>query len=190
MPTIPFLRKQAPEADVVLKPGTYRVRAKRTPDSAHDVAGWYERWRERIHGWVRRHADETLASVVMLVPDMLVLSVRLAKDPRVPWTLKGQLALAVAYVLSPFDLIPEALVGVVGLADDAGVLALVLYALRSLSGVDTAVLRENWPGSGDVETVIDSVHEQIVANRRRIMSDRVWRVIERRFGRRALGYKR
>lgn len=41
----------------------------------------------------------------------------------------GLLAAAAAYVVSPIDLLPEALVGVVGLADDAVVLAWLAKAL-------------------------------------------------------------
>jgi uncharacterized membrane protein YkvA (DUF1232 family) len=109
--------------------------------------------------------------------------VRLAKDPRVPFAMKGQLVLAAAYVLSPFDLIPEAFLGVVGLADDAGVLALVLYALRNIAGLDKDVLRENWPGKDDVDVVIETVHDKLIENRQKIMSDDVWQFIERRFSR-------
>lgn len=145
--------------------------------------GWYTRWRSRIHIWVRDHADDRLASILTFVPDMLMLVVRLARDPRVPWMLKGQLLLAAAYVISPFDLVPEGLLGPIGLSDDAGVLALVLFWLKGLSQVDPRVLHENWPGKEEVDLVIDRVHSQILDNRDRIYSSDVWQKIERRFGR-------
>lgn len=147
------------------------------------LSGWYERWRDRIHEWARHNADDRLASILTLVPDMLMLVVRLARDPRVPWMLKGQLVLAAAYVISPFDLVPEGILGPIGLADDAGVLALVLYWLKGLAQVDPRVLHDNWPGKGEVDEVIDRVHSQIVENRERIYSSDVWQQIERRFGR-------
>ncbi len=179
---LPFTRKRR-EADVVLKPGKYKVVRSRDSieDETQDVLGWYERWRKRIHAWVSRHADETLASILLLVPDLLVLVIRLTKDQRVPWVVKGQLALAAAYVLSPLDLVPEAFLGPIGLAEDAGVLALVLYWLKSVGSLDPTVLRENYPGKGDVEKVIDNLHERITENREKIASDEVWRIIERRF---------
>ncbi len=108
---------------------------QRTPD-------WYATWRERIRQWIADHAADDLAEIVLLVPDLLVLLLRLARDPRVPWTLKGQLLLAAAYVISPVDLMPEALLGVIGLTDDAGVLALVLMWLKGVTSVDQQVLRE------------------------------------------------
>lgn len=147
------------------------------------LPGWYERWRGRIHAWVSEHADSKVAGLLTLLPDLLVLTVRLAKDPRVPFFAKAQLALAAAYVVSPIDFLPEAALGVLGLTDDMTVLALVLYWLQNLNKIDRAVLRDNWPGDGQVEAVIDHVHERVMAERDTILSHDLWRKIERRFGR-------
>ncbi len=81
---------------------------------------WYDQWRDRIREWVSRGADEQVAQIVLLVPDMLMLVVRLARDKRVPFLLKAQLLLAAAYVISPVDLVPEAILGVVGLSGRCG----------------------------------------------------------------------
>lgn len=148
----------------------------RTPD-------WYATWRERIRQWIAGHAADDLAEIVLLVPDLLVLLLRLARDPRVPWTLKGQLLLAAAYVISPFDLMPEALLGVIGLTDDAGVLALVLMWLKGVTSVDHQVLRDNWSGRDDVITVIDTINTKINENADRLFSDEVWRKLRKRFAR-------
>jgi len=143
---------------------------------------WYETWRGRIHEWISTHADDEFAQIVLLVPDLLALVVRLARDKRVPFRLKGQLILAAAYVLSPFDLVPEALLGVIGLADDAGVLVLVLIWIKGLASVDPQVLRDNWSGAGDVLDVIDSLHKRITDNAERLYSPKVWRSLQARFG--------
>src|SRR5690348_13196769 len=91
---------------------------------------WYETWRERIRTWISTHADDQVAQMVLIVPDLLALLVRLARDPRVPFMVKARLLLAAAYVISPVDLLPEALMGVIGLTDDAGALALVLMWIQ------------------------------------------------------------
>ena len=143
---------------------------------------WYETWRGRIQSWISTHADDEFAQIVLLVPDLLALVVRLARDKRVPFRLKGQLLLAAAYVLSPFDLVPEAMLGVLGLADDAGVLVLVLMWIRGLASVDVEVLRDNWSGAGDVIDVIESLHGRISANAERLYNPKVWRMIQARFG--------
>lgn len=56
---------------------------------------------------------------------------RLVCDRRVPLYLKGMLALAILYVLSPFDLIPETFLFIFGLVDDVAILLLAgTYFMR------------------------------------------------------------
>ncbi|MEO8394935.1 MAG: DUF1232 domain-containing protein [Chloroflexota bacterium] len=143
---------------------------------------WYETWRGRIQSWISTHADEEFAQIVLLVPDLLALVVRLARDKRVPFRLKGQLLLAAAYVISPFDLVPEAMLGVIGLADDAGVLVLVLMWIKGLASVDPQVLRDNWSGRGDVIDVIEGLHSRIGTNAEKLYSPQIWRRLQARFG--------
>ena len=152
-----------PFDDLSIEPLDQQAIEQRAPD-------WYETWRGRIHEWISTHADHEFAGILLFVPDLLALVVRLARDKRVPFRLKGQLILAAAYVLSPFDLVPEALLGVIGLADDAGVLVLVLIWIKGLASVDPQVLRDNWSGAGDVLDVIDSLHTRISANAERFYS--------------------
>lgn len=143
---------------------------------------WYTSWRWRIQAWIGTHADDQTAHIILFVPDMLALLVRLARDRRVPFMLKGQLLLAAAYVLSPFDLVPEALLGVLGLADDAGVLVLVLMWIKGIASVDHQVLRENWSGQGDVIDVIEGLHAKISQNADRLYPEQVWKRLWRQFG--------
>jgi len=46
----------------------------------------------------------------------------LLRDGRVPWYLKGMLAVTLVYVVSPIDLIPEAVALMFGLVDDVAIL--------------------------------------------------------------------
>jgi uncharacterized membrane protein YkvA (DUF1232 family) len=107
---------------------------------------WYSMWRGRIHAWISQQTDAEMARIIMFVPDMLMLVVRLMKDRRVPLATKGQLLLAATYVLSPFDLVPEGLLGPIGLAEDAGVLALVLLGVQRITSLPPTLLREHWAG--------------------------------------------
>jgi len=60
-----------------------------------------------------------------------------------------------AYFISPFDLIPEALVGPIGYLDD---LVFGVYVLNKLvATADAAVIREHWSGSEDVLSMIQRV---------------------------------
>lgn len=82
-------------------------------------------------GFWRRHTQK----VKTQVQDMKwsVLSLYLArKDPRIPLKSKIVIAIAVGYVLSPIDLIPD-FIPVIGLLDDLIIVpALVGYAVKSI----------------------------------------------------------
>jgi uncharacterized membrane protein YkvA (DUF1232 family) len=164
-----------PFDDTRIEPLTERQIEQHSPD-------WYATWRPRIETWISQHADDEVAGIVLFVPDLLALVLRLARDKRVPFRLKGQLLLAAAYVLSPFDFMPEALLGVIGLSDDAGVLVLVLMWIQGITSVDPQVLRDNWSGSGDVIEVIERLHREITGNAERLFHPQVWQSIRRRFG--------
>ncbi len=70
-----------------------------------------------------------LFSILIRLPKYLRLSWRLMVDSRVPWYLKLIVVAAVLYVLSPFDLIPEAFVPHFGLGED---LFIFLLSIRNL----------------------------------------------------------
>jgi uncharacterized membrane protein YkvA (DUF1232 family) len=66
-----------------------------------------------------------LARLVVKLPTYARLVWGLGRDPRVPVGLKALLLAAVAYVLTPLDLVPDAL-PILGQADDLTILLLVL----------------------------------------------------------------
>jgi uncharacterized membrane protein YkvA (DUF1232 family) len=88
----------------------------------------------------RRSAARELAT---LIPNLVVLFRGLLGDPRVPRRSKLWLWLAVAWVVSPIDLIPE-FIPVIGPLDDAIVAALVLRHVLKRS--NRTVLAEHWRG--------------------------------------------
>lgn len=142
---------------------------------------WYQQWRDRVHTWIKAHSDDLLADIVLFVPDLFMLTVRLIRDKRVPFLLKAQLMLSAIYVLSPLDLIPEALTGVIGLADDAGVLALTLYWLKNIIGIDPKILKDNWIGENDINDVIQDVHQRVNDNANKLFSGEIWQSIRDKF---------
>jgi uncharacterized membrane protein YkvA (DUF1232 family) len=73
------------------------------------------------------------------IPDCIVLVHRLLRDPRVPLWRKVVLALVLAYLIMPIDLVPD-FIPVAGQLDDA---ILVALALRGLWR--TGLIREHWP---------------------------------------------
>jgi uncharacterized membrane protein YkvA (DUF1232 family) len=81
--------------------------------------------------------------LVSFVPNVVRLFRDLLKDERVPTGSKALLLLAVAWVASPIDLIPEFLPAI-GPLDDAVVAALVLRHLVRRAGPE--VVRDHWRG--------------------------------------------
>lgn len=82
--------------------------------------------------------------LVALIPNLVIMFRGLLRDPRVPRSSKLLLWLAVGWLISPIDVIPE-FVPVVGPFDDAIVAALVLrHVLRR---TDRNVLIEHWRGN-------------------------------------------
>jgi uncharacterized membrane protein YkvA (DUF1232 family) len=78
------------------------------------------------------------------LPDCVTTARTLRRDPRVPRRAKTAVLVAVLWVLSPIDLIPEFL-PVIGPLDDVIVVALLLrYAART---VPRDVLLDAWPGN-------------------------------------------
>ncbi|MDP9299996.1 MAG: DUF1232 domain-containing protein [Actinomycetota bacterium] len=88
----------------------------------------------------RRSAARELAT---LLPNLVMLFRGLLRDERVPRGSKALLWFAIAWVVSPIDLIPE-FIPIAGPLDDAIVAALVLRHVLRTSGPD--VVGDHWRG--------------------------------------------
>ena len=99
---------------------------------------------------------EDARAVAGFVPDLVVLFRRLLGDARVPRRSKVVIALLVAYLASPIDLVPD-FIPVAGQLDDA---IIVILALRSvLRAVGPELLREHWRGpASSLELVLRYGH--------------------------------
>lgn len=97
--------------------------------------------------WItRRNSSDqaTLREVLRLLPDVIRLMRRLATDHDLPRGVRVRLWLLLGYLLFPFDLIPD-FVPVLGYADDALLVALVLRSVTRRAGADA--LARHWPGT-------------------------------------------
>ncbi|HEX9306831.1 MAG TPA: DUF1232 domain-containing protein [Anaeromyxobacter sp.] len=95
---------------------------------------------------VVRPRGALLAEAVRLVPDMLRLLRDLAVDRTLPRGVRVRLWLLFAYLALPFDLIPD-FIPILGYADDAILLAVVLRSVVRRAGAD--VVRRHWGGTPD-----------------------------------------
>jgi uncharacterized membrane protein YkvA (DUF1232 family) len=107
----------------------------------------YRAIREKVAGYTGAYAD-----YVLLLPDLFLLVTRLMLDPRVEAKHKLYMGAAIAYVVSPIDLISERRFGAVGYLDD---LVVVVAALNMfIAEADRQLVLEHWSGSADLlETV-------------------------------------
>lgn len=85
-----------------------------------------------------------LREAIRILPDVLRLIRRLAADRSLPRGVRIRLALLLAYLAMPFDLIPD-FVPVLGYADDAIIVTAVLRSVVRRAGMDA--VRAHWPGS-------------------------------------------
>ena len=124
--------------------------------SAESHEDFYQALRARIAQWLEgkgkgfRHAQ-----LLLLAPDLFHLLTRLMLDRRIPVSEKAGLGAALAYFLSPIDLLPEAFLGPAGYVDDV---ALAAYALhRLINAGHGEVAKELWAGDGDLLEAIQQV---------------------------------
>ena len=87
-----------------------------------------------------------LREAVRLLPDVLRLVRRLAADKDLPRGVRVRLALLLAYLAFPLDVIPD-FIPVLGYADDAIITIAVLRRVIRAAGVDA--VRGHWPGTED-----------------------------------------
>ena len=100
-----------------------------------------------LWGYARRH-PETVAmkDALRLLPDLLRLLRRLLADKTLGAGVRIRLALLLAYLLSPIDLVPD-FVPILGYADDVIIVALVLRSVIARAGENA--VRRHWPGTPD-----------------------------------------
>jgi len=92
-----------------------------------------------------------MTNLLLVIPNMLLLSARLMVDPRVPTKERLLVAAAIVYAFMPLDFIPDML-PFVGQVDDAYLIALTL--LRLMTVTEPHVVREHWRGGGDVVELV------------------------------------
>ncbi len=120
---------------------------------------FYQTLRVEIRDWLKTEdgATNKWAEYLMFAPDLFHLLCRLSVDQDVPILEKVKLAAAIAYFVSPIDLIPGLVFGPMGYVDDIALAAYVLNSIIKSSGPDVA--RRHWAGDGDVLEVVTATLE-------------------------------
>lgn len=125
---------------------------------------YYQRLRKRVTNWASsRGRPQEYAEYLLAAPDLFHLLVKLSLDGDVSWTNRGKLVAAIAYFVSPVDVIPEVVFGPIGLIDDIGLAAYVIRELMDEVGREK--IKRYWAGQRHVlvliEDVLDFVDDKI-----------------------------
>ncbi len=139
----------------------------------------YDRLRARVVSSVPG-ARSGLRDLLLMLPDLVVLLGRLARDRRVPVSAKVIALLGISYALSPIDLLPDLLLGPLGMIDD--LLVVVAALSRILNQVHPDLVRSHWSGQEDFLIALQRVTDWAES----------WmgRAVARALGFRATGRKR
>lgn len=117
---------------------------------------YYYKLREKIKNNVGKISEnEKLPEVLLFAPDIFYLLINLLKDPEVPKSKKVKLGVVVAYFIIPFDMLPEALLGLFGYIDDIALSAFVLNDL--VNGINPEIIKRHWPGEDNILDVIQKI---------------------------------
>jgi uncharacterized membrane protein YkvA (DUF1232 family) len=93
---------------------------------------------------VMRPDGATLRDSARIMPDTIRLVTRLSRDHTLSRPIRVRLLIVVGYLAIPIDLVPD-FIPILGYADDAIVIGLVLRSVIRLAGPD--IVRDRWPGT-------------------------------------------
>ena len=103
----------------------------------------------------KSNTDVKSKQALMFIPNLVKLLYRLIQDEAVSAADKALIIATVAYVISPWDFLPD-LIPVLGQLDDLLLMALVLK--RVLGRVDREIIDKYWDGSEELlELLMKSV---------------------------------
>ncbi len=117
---------------------------------------FYQQLRNRFKTWIKTDEGRNykFAEYLLAAPDLFHLMCKLALDKTVSVKHKAMLGGAVAYFLSPIDLVPEIILGPLGYVDDVGLAA---FVLRKIINENPAPVLEHWAGDGDILKLVQKI---------------------------------
>jgi uncharacterized membrane protein YkvA (DUF1232 family) len=138
---------------------------------------FYQKLRNELKQWVNKNLDKDnkWSDYILFAPDIFHLLCKLSIDKDVPAGKKVKLVAAIAYFISPIDLIPEGLVGPIGYLDDIAVASYILNDL--INEVDPRIVRKHWAGESDILDVIKT----ILVNADKMIGSKLWNKIKSKF---------
>ncbi len=136
---------------------------------------FYQKMRTDIRTWVKSKTGQQSqwSEYLLLAPDLFHLLAKLALDNDIPNAEKAKIAGALAYFISPIDLLPEALIGPLGYLDDVALAAYVINSVMKNS--DPAIVTRHWAGEQDILELV----QQIVDVASDMLGNKIWDKLKR-----------
>lgn len=131
---------------------------------------FYQKMRNDIREWLQSKTGKGYkwSEYLLLAPDLFHLLAKLAIDKDVPSSEKAKIAGALAYFMSPIDLIPEAMFGPMGYLDDVALAAYVISSIMKNTGPE--IVTKHWAGEQDVLDLV----QQIVDVASDMLGNKLW----------------
>jgi|AntDeeMetagen681_2_1112603.scaffolds.fasta_scaffold37881_1 uncharacterized membrane protein YkvA (DUF1232 family) len=117
---------------------------------------FYYRLRAKIKNNINKiYESDKLPEYLLLAPDIFYLLIELIRDSEVAKSKKIKLGVVISYFIVPFDILPEALMGLIGYIDDV---ALSAYMLNDLfNNIDPELIKRHWAGDKNLLKVIQKI---------------------------------
>jgi len=138
---------------------------------------FYLKLRNKTSAWLEKKSNSAYKwkEFIFIVPDIFYLLTKLVRDPDVPQSKKIKLISAIAYFISPIDVLPEAFLGPIGYLDDVAVAAYVLNDI--LNSIDPQIVKRNWAGEIDILYLV----KNILANVDSMLGKGIWDKLKGKF---------
>jgi len=122
----------------------------------HEKEEFYYRLRVKIKNNINKiYESDKLPEYLLLAPDIFYLLIELMRDSEVARSKKVKLGVVISYFIVPFDILPEALIGLMGYIDDV---ALSAYMLNDLfNNIDPELIKSHWAGDKNILEVIQEI---------------------------------
>lgn len=121
------------------------------------VSSFYAMLEERVAAWLGTPEASRIpcSELYRHLPELFLFLTRVALDARLPEAERRAVLAGLKYVVAPFDLIPEGVVGTSGFRDDLVLAAIVVE--RLFAKLDRRVLLEHWRGDGAPDVIAHGV---------------------------------
>jgi len=113
--------------------------------------------RSKIQNWLKTTVGKTSkwGKYIQYTPDLFHLLIKLSGENDITLQSRAKLTVAIAYFVSPLDLIPEEFWGALGYVDD---IALTAYVLNDiLQSNNPQIILKHWQISEDLTDLISNI---------------------------------